>query len=382
MFKQSLRSSGKRPAGLKPKKLILTAGPSISNKEVSYILDAVKNGWNEHYNDYVGRLENKMAQYVGSKYAMATSGGTGALHLALAALGVSPGDEVILPEITFYACSDVVMLLGAKPVFVDVLADTWCIDPTAIEKAISKRTKAIMPVHIYGNPCEMDEILTIVKKHNIPIVEDACPALGSIYKGKRPGSFGKFGAFSFQGAKIAVTGIGGMLVTSDAKLFEKAKYLNRHGEDPKKKFWQTSVGYKYAMSNIQAALGLGQLERIESFVSKKRQIFKWYKEKLGNVPGITMNFERPGTRSNFWMSCIILGKEIKKSRDEVRDLLRKKLIDTRPFFYPISMFPIYKEQKTPVAHHVGLRGINLPSGLQLKKEEIDYISKIVLDILS
>lgn len=365
-----------------PKKLILTAGPLISKKEVFYVTDAIKNGWNEHYDDYVERLEEKMAKYVGAKYAMATSGGTGALHLALAALGVGPGDEVILPEITFYACSDVVMLLGAKPVFVDVLADTWCIDPIAIKKAITKNTKAIMPVHIYGNPCEMDEILAISKKYNLPIVEDACPSLGSVYHKRRPGSFGEFGAFSFQGAKIAVTGIGGMLVTSDADLFEKAKYLNRHGEDEEKKFWQTSVGYKYAMSNVQAALGLAQVERNEGFVAKKRQIFKWYQEKLAKARGIKMNLERPGTKSNMWMSSIILGNEVKKDRDEVRKLLREKLIDTRPFFYPISMFPIYKEQNTPVAHHVGLRGINLPSGLNLKKEEVDYISSEVLKILS
>lgn len=382
MFKQGLHSLAKRPVVLKPKKLILTAGPSISKKEISYVLDAVKNGWNEHYNDYVEKLEARIAAYVGCKYALATSGGTGALHLALAALGVGPGDEVILPDITFYACSDVVMLLGAKPVFVDVLADTWCIAPSAIEKAITKKTKAIMPVHIYGNLCDMREILAISKKNKIPIVEDACPALGSVYHGKKPGSFGEFGAFSFQGAKITVTGIGGMLVTSNADLFKKVKYLNRHGEDSNKKFWQTSVGYKYSMSNLQAALGLAQVERNEGFVAKKRQILKWYKAKLGKIPGITMNLERSETKSNFWMSSIILGPEIKRDRDEVRRLLKEKLIDSRPFFYPISMFPMYKEQNTPVAHHVGLRGINLPSGLNLRKEEVDYISQTILDILN
>lgn len=366
----------------KPTKLILTAGPSISQKEITYIMDAAKNGWNEHYADYIHKFEEEFAKYVGVKYAITTSGGTGALHLALAALGIGPGDEVILPEITYFSCSDVVMLLGAKPVFVDLLKDTWCIDPSKIEKAITKKTKAIMPVHLYGNPADMDEIMKIAKKHNLKVVEDACPAVGSLYKGKKPGSFGDFGAFSFQGAKIMVTGFGGMLVTNDKKLYEKALYLNGHGEEPGKKFWQTSVGYSFEMTNIQAALGLAQLERIESFVDKKRQIFDWYYERLGNIEGISLNYERPKTKSNRWMSSIILDKDFGIDRDELRKKLKEKLIDTRPFFYPISMFPMYKEQKTPVAHHLAFKGINLPSGLNLKEEEVDYISKAIKELLN
>src|SRR3990172_226867 len=248
------------------KSRILTAGPSISQKEIDYVMDAVKTGWNKHYADYTHRFEEGFAKYSGVKFALTTSGGTGALWLSLAALGVGKGDEVIIPEITYFACSDVVMLLGAKPVFVDILPDTWCIDPEKIEKAITKRTKAIMPVHIYGNLCELDEIKRISQKLNIPIVEDACPAIGSLYRGQKPGSLGEAGAFSFQGAKIMVTGFGGMFVTNDKKLYEKVCYLNNHGEDPKKKFWQTSVGYTFEMPNYAAALGLAQLERIEELV--------------------------------------------------------------------------------------------------------------------
>lgn len=365
----------------KPKKMILTAGPDISDREIKYVNDAVTNGWNWHFQDYTKKFEEKFAKHAGVKYAMTTSGGTGALHIALAALGIGPGDEVIIPEITYFACSDIVMLLGAKPVFVDVLKDTWCIDPVAVEKAITKRTKAIMPVDIYGNPAEMDEILKITKKYKLKIVEDACPAVGSVYKGKRPGSMGDFGAFSFQGAKIMVTGFGGMLVTNNAELFEKAKYINNHGEDSNKKFWQTSVGYTFEMTNIQAALGLAQLERIETFVKKKRQIFDWYYERLKDVEGISMNFERPNTKSNRWMSSVILEKDFGITRDELMKKLKAKMIDTRPFFYPISMFPMYKEQKTPVAHHVGLDGINLPSGLMRTEEEVDYISTTIRKLL-
>lgn len=366
----------------KPKKTILTAGPSITQKEIDYVLDAVRNGWNENWASYLHKFEFFFAQYIGVKYAIVTSGGTGALHLALASLGIGPGDEVIIPEVTYFACSDVVMFLGAKPIFVDILKDTWCIDPEKIEKAITKKTKAIMPVHIYGNPAEMDEVLDIAKKHNLYVVEDACPAVGSIYKGKKPGSFGDFGAFSFQGAKIMATGVGGMLITNNKILYEKAKYLNNHGEDPNRKFWQTSVGYTFEMSNIQAALGLAQLERIEEFVSKKRQIFEWYHNRLGKIEGISMNYERPNTKSNRWMSSIILDESFNVTRNELRVLLREKLIDTRPFFYPISMFPLFKEVNTPIAHHVGLNGINLPSGVNLTKEEIDYVATQIKSILA
>src|SRR3989344_4239106 len=252
------------------KKIIRTAGPSISSKEIKYVTDAVKTGWNEKSYYYMRKFEKDFAKYVGVKYARVTSGGTGALWLALATLGIGKGDEVILPEITYFACSDVIMLLEAKPVFVDVLKDTWCIDPEKIEKAITKRTKAIMPVYIYGNLCEMDEIMSIAKRHNLKVVEDACPAAGSIYKGKKACSFGDFSAYSFQGAKIMVTGFGGMILSNRKEYIDKALYLNNHGEDPKKKFWQTSVGYSFDMSNMSCALGLAQLERLEGFVKKKR----------------------------------------------------------------------------------------------------------------
>lgn len=364
-----------------PKKTILTAGPRVGKKEILYVMDAVNNGWNEHYADYIHKFEEEFAKYVGVKYTLTTSGGTGALHLALATLGIGPGHEVILPEITYFACSDVIKLLGAKPVFADILKDTWCIDPRSIEKLVTKKTRAIMPVYIYGNLCEMDEIQKLAKKHNLFIVEDACPAMGSLYHKKHAGTFGDFGAFSFQGAKIMVTGVGGMLTTNDKKLYEKASYINNHGEDPNKKFWQTSVGYSFEMSNIQAAFGLGQLEQIEEFVAKKRQIFSWYYNRLKDIEGISFNLEKPNTRSNKWMTSIILNKKFKVTRDELIKKLKRKKIDSRPFFYPISMFPMYKETDTPVAHHVGLNGINLPSGLNLTEKEVDYICRKTREIL-
>lgn len=366
----------------KPEKLILTAGPSITQKEIDYVSDAVKNGWNFHMFDYKDKLEKKFAKYVGAKYTLGVSGATGAMHLALACLDIKAGDEVILPDLCFYAASDVVIHRGAKPIFVDVLSDTWCIDPEKIKKAITKKTKAIMPVYMYGNLCEMDEIVTLSKKYGLAIVEDAAPALGSIYKGKRPGTFGDAGAYSFQGAKIAISGTGGMLVTKSKKLYDKALMLNAHGQDPKRKFWQIQVGYSFHMSNLQASLALAQLERIEEFVRKKNIIFKWYKNRLAKVMGITMNPEKPNTRSNKWMTSIILNRKFKYSRDMLIKKLHDNHIDSRPIFYPVSMFPMYNEQNTPNAHHIGLNGINLPSGLDLTKEDVDYICDVLIRLLS
>lgn len=365
----------------KPKKTILTAGPSISQKEIDYVMDAMKTGWNEKSYYYMRKFEEEFAKHIGVKYARSTSGGTGALWLGLAALGIGPGDEVIIPEITYFACSDVTVLLGAKPVFVDVLKDTWCMDPRKLEKAITKNTKAIMPVHIYGNPAEMDEIMAIAKKYDLKVIEDACPAVGTLYKKKKVGSFGDIGAFSFQGAKMMVTGIGGMIVTNNERLFEKILYLNNHGEDPNLKFWQTKVAYSFDMPNIACALGLAQLERIEEFVAKKRRIFDWYYARLKNIEGISLNMERPKTRSNRWMTSLIMDRDFGITRDELRKKLKLKKIDSRPFFYPISMFPMYKEQDTPVAHHIALNGINLPSGLERTEEEIDYICTSLKEIL-
>ncbi len=365
----------------KPKKIILTAGPSISQKEIDYVLDAVKTGWNEKHADYIHRFEEAFAKYIGVKYALTTSGGTGALWLGMAAMGIGAGDEVILPEITYFSCSDVISLLGAKPVFRDILKNTWCIDPEKIEKAITKKTKAIMPVHLYGNVCDMDKIMAIARKYKLAIVEDACPAIGSTYKRKKVGSFGEVGAFSFQGAKIMVTGYGGMLVTNNKKLFKKVKLLNAHGENPKRKFWQTTIGYTFELPNVAAALGLAQLERIDEFVTKKRQIFSWYFQRLSDIDGISMNYERPQTKSNYWMTSIILHKKFRYSRNQLIKKLKQYNIDSRPFFYPASMFPMYNEQNTPIAHYISSNGINLPGALLRDEKEIDYVCEVLRSLL-
>jgi perosamine synthetase len=365
----------------KPDKLILTAGPSISQKEIKYVLDAVENGWNEQFNYYLKRFEKAFAEYVGVKYAWATSSGTGALHAAILALDLKKGDEVIIPEITFAASANVVAFAGATPVFVDVERDTWTIDPKDVEKKITKKTKAIMPVHIYGNVADMDPIKKLAKKYNLKIIEDACPAVGAEYKGKKTGNLSDVAAFSFQGAKIMVTGEGGMLVTNDANLYDKARYWGDNAKDKDKTFWHTDVAYMYRMANLLAALGLGQLERNDTFIAKKRKIFSWYKKRLGNIEGLSMNVEKEGTKSIYWMSSIVLDRDFGVSREELMAKLKTAKVDTRPFFYPVSMFPMWKEQKTPNAHHIGTKGINLPSGINLTEEKVDYIASTIKRIL-
>lgn len=367
----------------KPEKMILTAGPSITNREVNYVVDAVKNGWNFHFNDYVEKFEKTIASYIGIKHAMATSSGTGALHLSLLAMGIKKGDEVILPEISAVASANVISYVGATPVFVDIEKDTWCIDSESFKKAITNKTRAVMPVDLYGHPADMDKINKIAKDHGIYVLEDACPSLGATYHGRKAGSLGDMAAFSFQGAKVAVIGEGGMLVTDNTKLFEKASYIADLGRDRSRgAFWHTIIGYKYRMSNIQAALGLAQVERIEALIEKKRKIFQWYFKRLKNVDRISMNIEKEWAKNTYWMSSIVLDKKFSLTRDEMMAELKKRKIDTRPFFFPFSTLPMYKTKvNNPAAYHAGFQGINLPSGVNLTEKEVDYVASQVIDLL-
>jgi len=369
------------------RKTILTAGPSITQKEIEYVTDAVKNGWNENWDSYLKKFEQAFAQFIGVKHALATSSCTGAMHLALLALGIKEGDEVIIPDLAWVATASVVKYVGASPVLVDVLEDTWCLDPESVRQAITPKTKAIMPVHLYGHPCEMDEINKIAKEYGLFVIEDAAQSIGSLYKEKRPGSLSDIGCFSFQGAKIMVTGEGGMLVTDNTELYEKAKFYNNHGRDPKGSFWIFEVGYKYKMSNIQAALGLAQLERINELVEKKRLIYRWYKQYLGDIDGLKMNVEKSNVFNNYWMSSIVLDKKkISISRDELMKNLKEKYqVDSRTFFYPVSEFKPFnknRRQENPRSKYLALNGINLPSGHNLTEGEIRYICDGIRQILN
>lgn len=363
-------------------KMILTAGPSIGSREKVFALDAATNGWNNEWSKYLSLFEKKFAEYVGVKYAIATSSCTGALHISLNALGIGPGDEVIVPEVTWVATANAVRFVGATPVFADIDKKTWNISSDSIKKLINNNTKAIIPVHLYGNPCEMDEIMKIAKDFNLYVVEDAAPSIGAEFKGKKTGSFGNFAAFSFQGAKLAVTGEGGMLCTNDDELYKKAYRIWDQGRIPGT-FWIEELGVKYKMSNIQAALGLGQIIRNDAMVEAKRRINSWYKSRLNTIECIDFWQEDSDSKCIYWMTNIRLNDKTGISRDEFCKLLKEKNIDTRPVFPAISQYPYWPKKQDPqlVANEVGVTGINLPSGVALSKEEIDYICDNIIDIL-
>lgn len=366
------------------KSLILTAGPSISAREAVYSFNAASYGWNSSWSRYLTAFEKQFADYVGVKYAMATSSCTGALQIALMALDVGPGDEVIVPDQTWVATANAVRYVGAIPVFCDVELDTWNIDANAIKKLITSKTKAIMPVHMYGHPARMTGIVEIANKYGLKIVEDAAPAIGAEWDGKRCGSFGDFAAFSFQGAKLMVTGEGGMLVTNDDALYQRALKIWDQGRNPERSFWIDADGVKFKMSNIQAALGLAQLERVDELIEMKRRLFSWYQEGLDGVPFITLNKEVEKARSIYWMSSLRVDELAPMSRDELIKQLKVRNVDSRPVFPAISQYPIWPRQQRPqpTALRVGLQAINLPSGVCLSKDEVMYVSRQVRELLN
>lgn len=373
-----------QPTRVVGKSMILTAGPSMSVKEAVYSYDAALNGWNSNWSKYLTAFEKKFADYVGVKYAMATSSCTGALQIALMALDIGPDDEVIVPDQTWVATANAVRYVGAIPVFADVELDTWNIDSNSIEKLVTGRTKAVIPVHMYGHPARMSGIVEVANKYGLKIVEDAAPAIGAEWLGKRCGSFGQFGAFSFQGAKLMVTGEGGMLVTNDDELYEKALKIWDQGRNPSRTFWIDGHGVKFKMSNIQAAIGLGQLERVDELIEMKRRLFSWYRDGLEGCPYMTLNQEVDGARSIYWMSSLRLHEAAPITRDELMKRLKERNIDTRPVFPAISQYPIWprQQQPQPTALHIGNHAMNLPSGVCLNREEVDYICQCIQEILT
>jgi perosamine synthetase len=357
---------------------ILTAGPSISPREVAYATDATRHGWNRRWSGYITRLEREFAEYVGAEHAIATSSCTGALHLAMVALGLGPGDEVIVPEQTWVATAKAVSYTGATPVFADVEPVSWCLDAASVQSAITERTKAILPVHLYGHPADMDALRAVADRHGLPLVEDAAPAIGAELRGRRVGALGTAGAFSFQGAKLLVTGEGGMLVTNDPDVYARAYKAWDLGVERSKGFWIDAHGLKYKLPNVAAAIGLGQLERVDHLIEAKREIFSWYAEELDGVSGITLNHEAEWARSIYWMTSILVDPACGIDRDGMRAALAAVGIDTRPTFPLISTYPIWDERRAvaaPVARLIGDRGINLPSGVRLRRDQVARIGE-------
>jgi len=350
--------------------------PSITELEIRYAADAAANGWGDRCYDYITRFEDAFKQHLGAKYSIATSSCTGALHMGLAALGIGPGDEVILADINWIASAAPITHLGAKPVLVDILDDSWCIDPQKAEAAITPRTKAIIAVHLYGNLCNMDALLEIGRRHNIPIIEDAAEAIGSQWHGKRAGSMGIFGVFSFHGTKTVTTGEGGMFVTDNDRLYETVLTLSNHGRarGQVKQFWPDVIGFKYKISNLQAAIGCAQMERIGELVKRKREIFQYYSNHLLTCPGIKMNPEKPGTINGYWMPTVLFDKQTGITREILQNAFRSKNIDARVFFHPLSSLQMFAAIPQNLnSWQIPGRAINLPSYHDLTDNQLERV---------
>lgn len=349
--------------------------PSITEREIAYATDAAAHGWGERCYDYIHRFEALFREHLGIRHAIATSSATGALHLGLAALGIGAGDEVILGDINWIASAAPIVHLGARPVLVDVLRDSWCLDPVQVEHAITPRTRAILAVHLYGNLCDLDALMEIGSRHGIPVVEDAAEAIGSTWHGRRAGSVGAFGAFSFHGTKTVTTGEGGMFVTSDAALYEKTLTLSNHGRarGQPRQFWPDAIGFKYKMSNVQAAIGCAQLERVDELVAAKRRIFHYYERQLRDLP-VAMNVEPAGTQNGYWMPTIVVAEGVPFERDALLESFSEDDIDGRVFFWPLSETPPFAgAARQMVAASLSPRALNLPSYHDLTEAEMDRV---------
>lgn len=343
--------------------------PDMGENELKYLMDAFLSTWVSSSGKYIEIFEEKFPSYCECKFGVAVSNGTVALHLALKTLGIGEGNEVIVPDLTFAATINAVLHANATPVIVDVEQESWCIDPAEVRKAITPRTKAVIPVHLYGQPCNMDELLKVCKKeHKLFIIEDCAEAHGARYASKKVGSFGDIGCFSFYGNKVITTGEGGMCVTNSKELYNKMRILRDHGMNRQNKYWHDMVGYNYRMTNLQAAIGVAQVERIDEILEKRRQLENSYRKVLNDLEFI--EFQRndlPGRNKITWLVCALLAKEY--NRDNYMKQLIRKGIETRPFFYPLSSMDIYKGYKFSNlnSQNISAQGISFPTFAKLKE---------------
>jgi perosamine synthetase len=370
---------------------IPVAAPSITDREVELAAEAARTAWRQNHYAYNARFERMVADYVGVAHAVTVPHCTAALHLALAALGVGPGDEVIAPDVTWIASVAPIVYVGAEPVLVDILPDTWCLDPAAVERAIGPRTKAIIGVDLYGSTCDWDRLKAIADRHGVALIEDAAEALGSVSHGRKAGALGRVSAFSFHGSKTVVTGEGGMLATDDSALFERVLFLRDHGRKPGDRFFLNSeIGFKYRMSAVQAALGVAQMERIDELIAQKRAIFGWYRERLGGLNGLMLNAEPPDTLNSYWMTTVILDRSLDLDKFAMMSEFDRRNIDTRPFFSRLSTLPAFAERAqstrfvTPRDKGAPIAdcGINLPSGYNMTEGLVDLVCRALHEIIA
>ena len=348
--------------------MIPVSQPKLSQREIDYVTDAVKSGWVSSLGAYIDAFEKKFAEYCGTQYAVTVSNGTVGLHLALKVLGIGDGDEVITPDLTFVATANAVRTAQGTPVMVDVCRDTYCIDPAQIVRAITPKTRAIIPVHLYGHPANMPAILDIARTHNLHVIEDAAEAHGASIEGVRVGAFGDCGVFSFYGNKIITSGEGGMITTNSLDIYNRALYLRDHAMSKEIRYWHTEIGYNYRMTNMQAALGLAQLEQIDDFIECRAQLLFEYK-KLLEPRGIECNPQVNAQPTN-WMVCAVIDRLNRGKRDQVIAHMRDRGVDARPFFFPLTMMPMFAAVDNPVSYRLSETGINLPTFVGMTHEQI------------
>lgn len=351
--------------------------PSIGGNEKKYVSDCIDSTWISSKGKYINLFETEFAKYIGCEYATSVANGTVALHLALVALGIGPGDEVIVPTLTYIASVNAIAYTGATPVFVDSFKETWQLDTDDVKKKITTKTKAIMAVHLYGHPCDMDELTKITRENGLFLIEDCAEAIGSKYKDKHVGTFGDIATYSFFGNKTITTGEGGMVVTNNETLYDRAVHYKGQGLAKHRQYWHDVIGYNYRMTNICAAIGMAQLEQIDAFVKRKREIAALYNKFFQNS-GYEFHHESKDVFHSYWMCSILVEKAAQ--RDVLRQHLANHGIETRPLFYPVHTMPMYaiKYQNHPVAENLGWRGINLPSYPSLSNDDVKLIvSKII-----
>jgi perosamine synthetase len=356
---------------------IPVAEPALVGNEKEYVVDCLDSTWISSSGQYVGRFERAFAEFCDVKHAMSCCNGTAALHLALLALGVQRGDEVIVPTLTFVATANAVTYCGAAPIFVDSEPETWNLDATLVQERITKRTKGIVAVHLYGHPVDMDPLLEVAHKHGLFVIEDAAEAHGAEYQGRRTGSLGDMATFSFYGNKIVTTGEGGMVVTDDDALAAKVRQLKGQGMEPDRRYWFPILGYNYRMTNIAAAIGLAQLEKADWHIARRRHTALRYVQRLSTVPDVALQPEKPWARNVYWMVSVVLSEKCPVSRDTVMERLAEAGIETRPFFHPMHTLPMYRDsakgQRFPVAEGLAARGLNLPSSATLSEAEVTFV---------
>jgi len=368
------------------RKFIPVAAPVLAGNEKTYVLDCLESSWISSRGKYVERFEAAFAEFCGVRHGASCTNGTVALHLALLALGIGPGDEVIVPTLTFVATANAVRYCGATPVFVDCEPETWNMDPDLIEVRITPRTKAIIVVHLYGHPVDMDVVNSLARRYDLFVIEDAAEAHGAKYKGRMVGSMGHIATFSFFGNKVISTGEGGMVVTNDERLANTVRQLKDQGMDPNRRYWSPVVGYNYRMTNITAAIGLAQVEKIEWHIQRRIEVARWYKENLRAVPGLSWQVEKPHTRHVFQFFTIVLNSDFPLGRDEVIAHFASRGIEGRPVVYPMHTLPPYRDlvrgQTFPIAERIAYHGINLPTFAGLNRADVDYVCECLAECLT